>query len=320
MELIVGIDTSAYTTSVAVIDSEQKVWFDERQLLKVPAGLRGLRQSEAVFQHVQNLPDLVERMSRQVDPRQIVRVVASGRPRPVADSYMPVFTVGAGLARSLAAALKVTPIMVSHQEGHLAAGIWSAQGPREEKFLAVHLSGGTSELLVVGRASSQDQVFAIDRLGQSNDLHAGQFVDRLGVRLGLSFPAGAALEKLAAQAEGEPLVRLPSAVRGYDFSFAGPAAAAERLLDRGVPGPLVARAVEACLVKTLEKVLRRAREQLGLTAAILVGGVAANHYLRQRLTERLSHPAVGMKLYFTDPRYSTDNAVGVALCGTYIKY
>ncbi|NPV90387.1 MAG: O-sialoglycoprotein endopeptidase [Firmicutes bacterium] len=285
---------------------------EERQLLSVPMGNRGMRQSEAVFNHVRNLPGLMEKLTGRIAARgQPAMVAASARPRPVEGSYMPVFQVGSGLGLSLAAALGIECFSTTHQEGHLEAGLYSAEGPRSDRFLAVHLSGGTTEILQVDKRATG---FEIRILGGSLDLHAGQLVDRVGVLMGLPFPAGPALDEMAEKA-GEDFPRLASSVSGYDFSFSGAETQAERWLSSGVEPSKVARAVEACLANTLEKVIRRAVEENGGSDVLIVGGVAANRYLRSRLRTRLEHPAVGARLYFAQPALSSDNAVGTALLG-----
>jgi len=310
MDLYLGIDTSAYTTSLAVVDGEGNLFSEARSVLSVNPGGRGLAQNEAVFQHVANLPVLFERLSAEVDFFHLKGVAASVRPRPVEGSYMPVFRVSESYGRSLAATWKVPFVGTSHQEGHLAAGIWSAKGPAATEFLAVHLSGGTTELLRV----TKGQHFQISILGGSTDLHAGQFVDRVGVYLGLPFPAGPALEKLAREAP-EDGTSLPSSVNGYDVSFSGPETAARRLLEKKYPASAVARAVEKCIAISLEKVIRKAVESTHIRDILVVGGVSANQYLRERLLARLGHRAEGAKIYFAAPSLSSDNAVGVAVIG-----
>lgn len=318
---ILGIDTSAYTCSVAAVDLEGKLLAEERQLLEVSPGSRGLRQSEAVFKHVRSLPAVLKRLTARMqegcsawqreEPGGLAAVCWSERPRPTADSYMPVFMVGRAVGSSLADASNLPGYPVSHQEGHLQAGIYSAGGPPADVFLAVHLSGGTSEVLMVEQLPSS---FRTELLGGSRDLHAGQLIDRVGVAMGLPFPAGPALERLAEQSD-EDFPRLSSAVAGFDFSFSGVESQAQRWIERGEAPARVARAVEASLASTVEKVIRRAVEARGVREVLLVGGVTANRYLRQRLKQRLEHQAVGARLYFASPELSTDNAVGVALLG-----
>jgi N6-L-threonylcarbamoyladenine synthase len=306
---VLGIDTSNYTTSVCLIDESGEIVQEERRLLQVEEGERGLQQSAALFQHVQNLPALIERLGDLSG--RLLAVCASVKPRRLEGSYMPVFTAGSGVGRILAATHGVPFLETTHQEGHIAAGEGSAERVPADQFLAVHLSGGTTDLLHVKRLPGGYQ---IEELGTSIDLHAGQFVDRVGVALGLPFPAGPHLEKLA-QGSTDETVTLPSPVNGYNLSFAGPETAAHRLIAQGVAPADIARAVERCIAKGLEKTLRKAVDELGVQHLLIVGGVAANSFIRERLKRRLEHPAVGAKLFFALPRYSTDNAFGVARLG-----
>jgi N6-L-threonylcarbamoyladenine synthase len=310
--LILGIDTSNYTTSVALMDLEGKLVKQRRERLKVDLGERGLRQSEALFQHVKQLPNLIAEVA-EGRKDVLTKIVVSTKPRPQEDSYMPVFTAGFGHAKALASVLGISLIETSHQEGHLMAGLWSAK-INIQKFLAVHLSGGTSEILKVHKNNNN---FDIKELGASQDLHAGQFVDRVGVALGLSFPAGSQLERLATKGElGK--VSIPSSVQGYQMSFSGPTSAAMRLIELGKGSADIALAVQQCIANSLEKVLKKAIDEEKCKDILIVGGVAANQYIRERLKKRLEHPAVGAKLYFADPKWSSDNAVGTAAMG--VKY
>ncbi|UFJ42910.1 O-sialoglycoprotein endopeptidase [Brevibacillus humidisoli] len=309
-KVILGIDTSNYRTSLCLVREDGEIAAEARQLLRVKEGKRGLQQSEAVFQHVMNLPQLSDQL--QLGDREIAAVCASEKPRPIEQSYMPVFKVGEGLAKCLSVYLGVPYYLTSHQEGHIAAGELTAdERPQSARFLAVHLSGGTSELLDCIRDESG---YRIEKIGGSIDLHAGQLVDRVGVALGLPFPSGPYLEKLAQRAEGS--FRVSSAVDGLTFSLSGPEAALLRAVSKGeVAAAEIARATEQCLANSLEKVLRHAVEQGWSKEILIVGGVAANQYIQDRLIQRLEHPAVGAKLYFCDPAYSGDNAYGVAMLG-----
>lgn len=309
-KVLLGIDTSNYRTSLCLAQEDGRIVAEEKRLLKVKEGKRGLQQSEAVFQHVMNLPELSERIGWS--EYEIAAVCVSEKPRPVDQSYMPVFKVGEGLARSLSVYLQVPLYLTTHQEGHIAAGEYTAESrPVQDRFLAVHLSGGTSELLLCER---QQAGYSIEKVGGTIDLHAGQLVDRIGVAMGMSFPAGPQLEQLARGAQEE--FRVSSAVEGLSFSFSGPEASLLRAIEAGAAGQAeIARATEQCIANTLEKVLRNAREQGLPNEVLIVGGVAANQYIRERLVKRLEHPAVNMKLYFCDPVYSGDNAYGVAMLG-----
>jgi N6-L-threonylcarbamoyladenine synthase len=310
--MILGIDTSNYTTSVCLIDSEGSIRKEGRMLLSVKEGGRGLQQSAALFQHIKNLPTLLE----EIGPiNHLSGVAVSVKPRPLEGSYMPVFLAGESVARAIAASRDVPLFRTTHQEGHISAGEGSAGNVEANEFLAVHISGGTTDLLRVKRLVSG---YIIEELGSSSDLHAGQFVDRVGVALGLPFPSGPHLEKLAMlahQGNESASVSLPVSVRGYDLSFSGPASAALRLIEQGADRASIARAVEKCIAKALEKVLLRAMSETGLNHILIVGGVAANGFIRARLRQRMEHPAVKAKLYFAEPQYSTDNAFGVARLG-----
>lgn len=311
MELYIGIDTSCYTTSLAIVDGEGNLLSEARKLLEVRPGGRGLAQNEAVFQHIANLPGLFSKLAKDINVKHLAGIAISTRPRPVEGSYMPVFRVAASYGQSLAAVLGIPFVETSHQEGHLAAGIWSAGGPDDKEFLAIHLSGGTTELL---RINSSKAAYHIDLMGGTRDLHAGQLIDRVGVRLGLPFPAGPHLEKLAASSGGK--VSVPSSVKGCLISFSGPEAAAMRLIERQYPPADIARAVENCIAKTLHKVITRAIEDTGIKPVLIVGGVSANMHIRERLSQEMqrSDPEAH-RLYFAAPGFSSDNAVGTALIG-----
>ncbi len=316
---VLGIDTSCYTTSVAVMDRAATLLLDQRRVLTVPTGQRGLRQSEALFQHIVNLPDLTRTVRETIFAQDLVSVCYSHRPRPVKSSYLPVFRAGSGLAESLAGVMGLLSVPSTHQEGHIWAGVWSSplrepvmsalQSGEEVKMLAVHLSGGTSELGKV--RFTMDGSMEIAEIGATSDLHAGQFVDRIGVALGLPFPAGPHLEELAAGVSVEH--RIPSSVQGSTISFSGPASAAMRLISQGFEPAQVAAEVFDCLARTVVKWIANAADVTGWRRCLLVGGVASNQILRERIITKLRPQ--GIDAYFSDAAYSTDNAVGLAYLG-----
>ncbi len=297
-----GVDTSAYTSSVAVLDQSGSLVWDQRQGLEVPAGQKGLRQAEAVFQHMRNLPGLFPGHDML---QQVKAVAASVSPRNVPGSYMPVFLAGAGYARVVAAALGVPLLERSHQEGHLAAGLWSAKWQPSKGFLAVHLSGGTSEVLTVDWKQRPE----IEVLGQTRDINAGQLVDRVGVALGLDFPAGPQLEQLAGEAKGT--VRLPTWSQQCDMSFSGPLTAALGMVA-STPKAEIARAVEDCVADTLSQAVTCAAQRTGFRHVLLVGGVMANKHIRQVLHRRLASSLPALELLFASRQASSDNAIGLA--------
>ena len=190
MRAVLGIDTSCYTTSCALVTPEGEILSSSRRLLTVEDGARGLMQSQGLFQHIKNLPQMVQNVMADVSDAEICAVCASTRPRPAEDSYMPVFRAGESQARAAASLLRVPFYPASHQEGHVRAAMVDAGIDETKPFLALHLSGGTTEILL-----SEEGKLTL--LGGSLDLHAGQLVDRTGVRLHMPFPAGPSLEKLA---------------------------------------------------------------------------------------------------------------------------
>ena len=303
---VLGIDTSCYTTSVACF-GESGVLYDGRTLLPVQKGDRGLRQSEGVFLHTRQMPPLVEAAFSVVSPDRIAAVACSRAPVDREDSYMPVFLTGLGVARALAASLRVPLLPVDHQSGHIRAALIGNERLMGSPFYAVHLSGGTTDLLSV--EAKGPGTFSIEPLGCSEDLHAGQLVDRVGVRLGCGFPAGKEMESLALQAE-ERNLRIPASVRGLTCSLAGAETAAGRALDQGWTGAEVAYGIYDLLARTLAKLLTNVAGQRGERPVLLCGGVASSLLLRDLLKQRYELP-----LFFGESRYSSDNAVGVAALG-----
>ena len=301
-QYFLGIDTSCYTTSLAIIDLQARIISDERRLLPVAAGEHGLRQSDGVFHHVRHLTEVWDDFSL---PVELEAVGVSSKPRALADSYMPVFLAGLALASGIAHSQHIPLYQFSHQEGHIAAALHGNLLAGD--FLAVHISGGTSEVLRVA-PSAHGAGFVIDLLAGTSDLSAGQMIDRVGVALGLSFPAGPDLEKLACQATGR--IRLASAGTASGLSFSGPSSAALRLVDQGEDAAEIAYATLRVVANSLEKSLRKAAAEQRLTQVLLAGGVMSNQLIRQRLEHRLGGK---LQLFFAEPRLCTDNAVGAAL-------
>ncbi len=297
----VGIDTSCYTTSIAVINDSGDLIYDLRKTLEVKEGHRGLRQSEAFFQHVKILPKFFNEIGSKKILLNAKSIAVSSKPRPQDNSYMPVFLAGESIGKVLADSLMIPFISSTHQEGHLAAGLWSSKVDWNE-FLAIHLSGGTTELLQVKQYGAN---FSIKEIGWGEDLSAGQFIDRIGVELGLSFPAGPQLEKMALKSI--ETLSLPVAVKGNAISFSGPETKARRLIEKGVAKPTIARAVEECIALSIIKLIKNIRD-LSFQRILLVGGVMANSYIKQRLMDSLG----GFELAYAEPVYARDCAVGLA--------
>ena len=307
MHAYVGVDTSCYTTSVASVD-EYGIVSDLRTVLSVKQGERGLRQSDGLFQHVRNLETLMPELMKQLGGAELRGVCVSARPRPNEDSYMPVFLAGKMCAASVAAARKVPLLTASHQEGHVRAALHGNEALMGRPFLGMHISGGTTEVFLV------DEAFGISLLSGTEDLHAGQFVDRTGVAMGLRFPCGKQLEALAGSFDPTAgFVKLPAIVREGVCSFSGVETRMQALLKAGADHAELAYAAYDCMARTFVKMLCHAMEQTGVTRALLAGGVASSPLLRTLLRERMHKLDANAALYFGESALSSDNAVGAAL-------
>ncbi len=298
--MYLGIDLSCYTTSCAIADDNGKIIYDGRRLLKVADGKCGLRQSEMVFEHIKNLKDIFPAGFSGVKAAAV-----SVKPRPLEGSYMPVFAEAETFGEVISKALGVPLHKLTHQHGHIGAALIGnipANDEREREYIALHVSGGTTDVLKT--RISKGIIKDITQLGEVKDISAGMFIDRIGVSLGCGFPAGRELEKLAV---GQP-AKLPSYVVGCSAGFSGAEAAAKRMIDQGVPDEEIASGVLRCVANSLEKLIRNASEETRLRDVLLFGGVLCNGIIRERLVNRLPY-----KLVFADKAYSSDNACGLAL-------
>ena len=265
---------------------------------------------------------------------ELAAIGVSGYPRPLEGSYMPAFLAGLSVARSVAAVTGAQLEVISHQENHLEAGLWSAGGPDVDRFLLLHASGGTTDVLLAER--QQNGRYRITEVGGSMDLHAGQFVDRIGVALGLQFPTGPALEALAekalartaevsasvseqsvasvseAGAGAAPMVELPVSVRKLQVSLSGPCTAALRKLEAGADPAALALGVEHALAETFARVLRNGAQEYRVRDVLLVGGVGSNNYIRQHVEQKLAKLRYPVRLWVPEGRFSCDNATGCA--------
>lgn len=310
MGVVLGFDTSCYTTSAAAVHEDGRVLLNQRMLLPVELGQRGLRQSEAVFAHVRQMPLLTADMEPILREEKILAVAASSAPTSAEESYMPVFTVGLGHAQVLANILGVPCVKVSHQEGHIAAGQIGRKA-MDSRFVALHVSGGTTELLL-----SQDG--KLTRLGGSLDLNAGQLMDRVGVAMGCPFPAGAALERKALACRERAAGLLPASMEGDDLfcHLSGAETKCQGLLKEGaLSHERIALEAFDFLARTVARLLMAGCRAADVTLALLVGGVASSTLLRGLVAERLQKAGSKLLAICGEPGYSTDNAAGVALLG-----
>ena len=303
MPRILGIDTSNYTTSIAIVEDGQ-VALSSRKMLEVKQGERGLRQSEAFFQHVNNLPSLLN----TTDVKNIDGVCVSIRPRSVEGSYMPVFIAGKCFGEALCHVTGMPLYECSHQENHIEAAARSVL-LKDNEFIAFHVSGGTTEILNVDRSLE----YKIKRLGGTLDISIGQLIDRIGVALGLPFPAGKYMDNLALSCR-ELQERIPSKVKGLDFNLSGQENCGLSYIKDGYTHEEIAYITMMCVYKTLEKLINNVRELYQLPV-LITGGVASSTFLKQRLLRRFGKGW----LIFSQPEVAGDNAVGTAFIG-YDKY
>ena len=296
----IGIDTSNYTTSIAYFDGTTGVNCSE--LLPVKQGELGLRQSDAVFAHIKSLPELTGRLFSHVQKDQIRAVGVSTRPRAVEGSYMPCFMVGYSHAKLLAEALEVPLIEVSHQQGHVAASLWSAErlDLMEAPHLAWHLSGGTTELLLVEPAGKN---VSCTRIGGTTDISAGQLIDRTGVMLDLPFPAGKHLDAQSKAAVMTEVfkVKCPE----MEFSFSGVQNKVQQFHTDHQNATETAAYALRCVCHAVLTATKNALKAYPGLPVVFSGGVASNAMLREQVQE--------LNPIFAEPRYSTDNAMGVAV-------
>lgn len=298
MSVCLGIDTSNYTTSIALFDGAEG--YNLGRLLDVPEGTLGLRQSDALFQHVKRLPELFDRLRAEGRLSDVAAVGASTKPRWVEGSYMPCFLAGESQGRGLADVLDVPFFPCAHQQGHIAAAAWSAGRADllDKPHLAWHLSGGTTELLYVEPEGVGVKARCI---GGTSDISAGQLIDRAGKLLGLAFPAGKALDALSREADRE--ISFTVKRKGLTFSLSGVENQVKALVEQGERPENVARYVLDTVASVVRRVTDGAQEEWPGLPVLCSGGVASNSRLRERLGD----------VIFAPPQYSTDNALGVAI-------
>ena len=274
-EQCLGFDTSNYTTSAAVFGNGTAE--NRGKLLTVPEGALGLRQSDALFQHVKRLHLMVEQLRADGAIDQIAAVGASTQPREVEGSYMPCFLVGEGEGRTLAAALGVPFYPCSHQQGHVAAAAWSAgrEDLMDKPHLAWHLSGGTTELL---RVEPEGHTVRAEVIGGTSDIAAGQLVDRAGVLLGLSFPAGKALDALYPEADDSSFFRVK--LNDLNFSLSGMENKVKGLAERGEKPANIARFTIDTIMNVLLRATQEAQKRWPGLPVLCSGGVSSNRQIR----------------------------------------
>lgn len=306
-KIIVGIDTSNYTTSLAIMTPEGELIANIKKLLPVKMGECGLRQSDAVFAHVKNLPDIIGEAEQYFKEYKVAAVGVSERPRNIDGSYMPCFLCGVAIAEALAKSHNVPLYKFSHQCGHIMAALYSAKAESlmDKRFAAFHISGGTTELLdVVGDGIG----FKATLVGGTKDLNAGQVIDRIGVYLGLPFPAGPHLEKVALQYNGK-IPKKKVSVNGTYANLSGLENMATRMHKETNDPSATAAFVFDYLGDSILAMCKSLEAEVGETSFVFAGGVMCNSIIKNKLAKNL-------EAYFAEPLMSADNAVGIARLAT----
>lgn len=310
---ILGIDTSNYTTSLSLVSEEG--FLHVRKILDVKKGECGLRQSDALFLHTVNLPELFPKLyesyfEKYGEPAKIDAVAYSAYPRDAQGSYMPCFLAGASAASAVASSLGVPLLKFSHQAGHIMAALKTCGGENEvgDEFLALHLSGGTTELV---RAKADEHIgFSANIVCDTADISAGQLIDRAGVMLGLKFPCGGELEKLAASAGNAKGIKpIKVTVRGGECNMSGAENRIRELVSRGEDRGKIAYFTLDFVAKNVIALTEQAREKYPALPVIFAGGVMRNKIIREKIKEKIDN------IYFASEELSSDNAVGTAYLG-----
>ena len=311
---VLGIETSCDETGVAIYDSREGLLGDKLySQVKTHAAFGGVVPELASRDHIRKtLPLIMELLNEAHVPLTDLDGIAFTAGPGLIGSLL----VGASLGRSLAMGLDVPAIGVHHMEGHLLAPMLEPEPPKFP-FVALLVSGGHTQLVKVKKIGEYQL------LGESLDDAAGEAFDKVGKMLGLPYPGGPHLAKLALNGVSDtfqfprPMVNRP----GLDFSFSGLKTSVKNAISElSKQGDIdlqaranIARGFEDAVVSTLAIKCRRALKQTGLERLIIAGGVSANLNLRQVLESTMSE--VGGRLYYAQPKYCTDNGAMIAYAG-----
>ncbi|MBQ3927260.1 MAG: peptidase M22 [Clostridia bacterium] len=303
--LYLGIDTSNYTTSLALADSAGQIVLNLKKILPVKPGERGLRQSDAVFAHIKNLPELLEQLKAILPQGHLAGIGVSIKPRDAEDSYMPCFLVGRTVADSIRASSDCPVFGFSHQSGHIMAALYGSGALsllKDREFAAFHVSGGTTEILHV---LPKDKGLTVELIGGTRDLHAGQVIDRTGVRMGLPFPSGKYVDELALSYKGKiPPVKISA--EGLYCHLSGLENLSADLFEKTKDPSLTSAYLLASIEQTLRALTGSVRDLYPDIPVLYAGGVMSSQYIKDRLG-RIENT------YFSKPEFSSDNACGTAL-------
>ncbi len=315
-DLILGVDTSCYTTSLALVDNKGNIVLEAKKPLIVKKGRRGLRQSDAFFQHIFNLSELISNFDTD-SIKRISQIWVSTKPRNLENSYMPVFMAGFNFAKVMSKSLNVPLYETSHQEGHIMAVCMGTDMDYKSSYLAIHLSGGTTEILLCKYDVLED-VNSINIVAKTLDISAGQLLDRVGVMAGFEFPSGQMLDKSAENLlenniSADYKLDFPISLKGNDFNFSGAESWAMRYLKQDKPIEYIADGLFTVIAKTLYSSLCNISDKTGIYDVIMSGGVSSSVNLKRKLLDLSSNS--NLHFHFAATGYCVDNARGVAGMG-----
>ncbi len=296
-----GIDTSNYATSFSVVDNENhKILLHKKIFLPVKKGEVGLRQQEAVFNHIKSLTDILKE-DNNFDFSKIKGIGVTTKPKDEENSYMPCFLVGKMVAYSIALTNNIPVTELSHQDCHIQSCLFGINENRfsSEKFIMLHISGGTTDIILI----ENDKI--IKTIGTSNDLYAGQAIDRLGVKLGFEFPAGKYVSELASECEQE--IKVKVSVKGYNCNLSGLENQCDKMIKDKIDSSYIAKYNLSFIAKSLIEILNNVRKDYGCLPIVAAGGVMASSVIRKIMQVELSD------IYFCEEYLSGDNAVGAAI-------
>lgn len=298
-----GIDTSNYTTSVALFDSFDNKIFSKKKLLPVKKGEKGLRQSDAVFHHTVQLPELIEELFSEYNG-DIDCIGVSSRPCDTDGSYMPCFLSGISVAKSLGSVMRKPVYEFSHQQGHIAAVLQSTNNTElfNKDFIAFHISGGTTEAVLV--KPDKSKILTTEKVFYSSDLKAGQAIDRVAISLGIDFPGGRELDLLSRKSNTD--FKIKPSLKDNTLSLSGVENKCMKMLENGERKEEIAKFCIDYISVSLESVTDYLLKEYGNLPLVFSGGVMSNSLIRERFTEK--YGAV-----FTIPEFSSDNALGIAV-------
>ena len=305
--IILGIDTSCYTTSIAAISLDKTIVLNEKILLKVKENTKGIRQSEGVFQHINNLGYNFEKIKHILSSYNIVAVCVSTKPRPLKDSYMPVFLAGYNYAKTISSILNIPLYETTHQENHIEASLYN--NDVSNNFISVHMSGGTTEILKV---SKDNYKYDIDIIGASKDISFGQLIDRIGVNLGYDFPCGRYVDENALKCTQNIREGLKTSVKEGYMNISGIENQICKLVDN-FDEYYICKLTLDSIVRMMYKCLIYLCNKYNIYDVYFAGGVSASKYIKNNLTYKLKKENINC--YFTKSDYATDNAIGCSLIG-----